>query len=128
MRSGRGKGEDLRSMRGMCQRICRGMCFVGYFLLRCTCAATIKTFFFFFFFFFFLKLDIKQNKTKTKTKRSVKTRALKCKTLGGMVSHSTAATHISVVCIYCACACECLAAPSRPSPVSRLFHAGCTSS
>ena len=56
------------------------------------------------------------------------TRALKCKTLGGMVSHSTAATHISVVCIYCACACECLAAPSRPSPVSRLFHAGCTSS
>ena len=30
--------------------------------------------------------------------------------------------------VYCACACECLAAPSRPSPVSRLFHAGCTSS
>ena len=63
-----------------------------------------------------------------------KTRALKCKTLGGIhmqVSHSTAATHIhytSVVCIYCACACECLAAPSRPSPVSRLFHAVCTSS
>ena len=23
---------------------------------------------------------------------------------------------------------ECLAAPSRPSPVSRLFHGGCTSS
>ena len=59
---------------------------------------------------------------------TIETRALKCKTLGGMVSHSTAATHISVVCIYCACACECLAAPSRPSPVSRLFHAGCTSS
>ena len=43
--------------------------------------------------------------------------SLKCKTLGGIhmqVSHSTAATHIhytSVVCIYCACACECLAAP-----------------
>ena len=32
------------------------------------------------------------------------------------------------LCIYCACAYECLAAPSRPSPVSRLFHAGCTSS
>ena len=28
----------------------------------------------------------------------------------------------------CACAYECLAAPSRPSPISRLFHAGCTSS
>ena len=32
------------------------------------------------------------------------------------------------LCIYCACAYECLAAPSRPSPVSRLFYAGCTSS
>ena len=59
---------------------------------------------------------------------------LKCKTLGGIhimqVSHSTAATHIYALalCIYCAWAYECLAAPSRPSPVSRLFHAGCTSS
>ena len=36
--------------------------------------------------------------------------------------------HTLALCIYCACAYECLAAPSRPSPVSRLFHAGCTSS
>ena len=36
--------------------------------------------------------------------------------------------YTSVVCLYSACACECLAAPSRPLPVSRLFHAGCTSS
>ena len=35
---------------------------------------------------------------------------------------------IDRLCIYCACAYECLAAPCRPSPVSRLFHAGCTSS
>ena len=38
-------------------------------------------------------------------------------------------THIHYTSVvYCACTCECLAAPSRPSPVSRLFHAGCTSS
>ena len=57
-----------------------------------------------------------------KRKRSNhKKKALKCKTLGGIICRS----HMR---IYCACACECLAAPSRPSPVSRLFHAGCTSS
>ena len=44
------------------------------------------------------------------------------------VSSSYGAMHIRVLFIYCACAYECLAAPSRPSPVSRLFHAGCTSS
>ena len=36
--------------------------------------------------------------------------------------------HSSIVYRYCACAYECLAAPSRPSHVSCLFHAGCTSS
>ena len=36
--------------------------------------------------------------------------------------------HTLALCIYCACAYEYLAAPSRPSPVSRLFHAVCTSS
>ena len=41
-------------------------------------------------------------------------------------SYAHTVHYTSVVCIYCAC--ECLAAPSRPSPVSRLFHAGCTSS
>ena len=54
---------------------------------------------------------------------------IKCKTLGGImqVSHSTAATHLCIyitlaLCVYT------VHAPSRPSPVSRLFHAGCTSS
>ena len=59
-------------------------------------------------------------------------KALKCKTLGGIHMQSTAAielcTYIIYTSIYCVCAYECLAAPSRPSPVSRLFHAGCTSS
>ena len=45
-------------------------------------------------------------------------KALKCKTLGGIHMQST---HTLALCIYCACAYECLAAPSRPSPVSRLF-------
>ena len=63
-----------------------------------------------------------------------RTRALKCKTLGGNHIHHAlshieqqASIHTMVIdrlCIYCACACECLAAPSRTSPVSRLFHAG----
>ena len=57
-------------------------------------------------------------------------KALKCKTLGGIHMQSTAAMELCAyiytlaLCIYCACAYECL---SRPSPVSRLFHAGCTS-
>ena len=50
------------------------------------------------------------------------------KTLGRIhmqVSYSTAATYI---CTAHARIYECLAAPSRPSSVSRLFHAVCTSS
>ena len=68
--------------------------------------------------------------------------AVNSKTLGGIHTQSTAgssygihmqstaAMHIYTLalCIYCACAYEYLAAPSRPSPVSRLFHAVCTSS
>ena len=66
-----------------------------------------------------------------------RTRALKCKTLGGnhihhalshieqqASIHTMVYTAIDRLCIYCACACECLTAPSRTSPVSRLFHAG----
>ena len=54
----------------------------------------------------------------TGTEKQVKMKALKCKTLGGI-------QQLLALCIYCACAYECLVAPS---PVSRLFHAGCTSS
>ena len=68
---------------------------------------------------------------------TVKMKALKCKTLGGIHIHHALSHieqqvprtfHTDRLCIYCACAYECLAAPCRPSPVSRLFHAGCTSS
>ena len=73
-------------------------------------------------------------------------KALKCKTLGGIhIHHALSHIHskcqgpsihtiaideipIDRLCIYCACAYECLAAPCRPLPVSRLFHDGCTSS
>ena len=46
----------------------------------------------------------------------------------GLTFNSTYAHTYTALCIYCECAYECLAAPSRLSPVSRLFHAGCTSS
>ena len=42
-----------------------------------------------------------------------------------VVSKTFHTRNIDRLCIYCACAYGCLAAPS---PVSRLFHAGCTSS
>ena len=58
-----------------------------------------------------------------------KMKALKCKTLGGIHTHMRSLTlNCKTGCVYCACVYECLAAPCRPSPVSRLFHAGCTSS
>ena len=50
---------------------------------------------------------------------TVITRALKCKTLGGIHMQMLIILRMRV---------ECLAAPCRPSPVSRLFHTSCTSS
>ena len=51
-------------------------------------------------------------------------KALKCKTLGGIQY----TMHCQGPCIILRMRVECLAAPCRPSPVSRLFHGGCTSS
>ena len=53
------------------------------------------------------------------TRNDVITRALKCKTLGGIHMQMLIILRMRV---------ECLAAPCRPSPVSRLFHTSCTSS
>ena len=48
-------------------------------------------------------------------------KALKCKTLGGIQY----IMHCQGPCIILRMRVECLAAPCRPSPVSRLFHGGC---
>ena len=57
-------------------------------------------------------------------------KALKCKTLGGIHMQSTAAMELCTYIIYTSVVyiLRMRVRVPRPSPVSRLFHAGCTSS